>query len=140
MGWFSKKQPPVEKEVDYTRWEQDLGFLTLVLKRKKGITKEFLIGVYDKQKSDKDYLNDEEIEPIITNVVQETIDQIGEKYKKFLLDKYFGTDENLIKFISEDVYVDLVSDAINRNVKKISTTIQKNAMNKLGIMNRQENK
>ena len=85
MGWFSKKQPPVEKEVDYTRWEQDLGFLTLVLKRKKGITKEFLIGVYDKQKSDKDYLNDEEIEPIITNVVQETIDQIGEKYKSSFL-------------------------------------------------------
>lgn len=136
MGWFKKKEPPkVEKEVDYTKWEADFGFLTLILSRKKGITKEFLIGIYDKQKSDKDYLKDEEIEPIISNVVGETIEQLGSKYKSFLIDKYFGSEENLIKFVSEDVYVDLVSDAIKRNVKKITTTVQKNTMRALGNLN-----
>ena len=53
MSVFSKKK--IVKETDYKTWEEDFGFLNLILKRKKGITKEFLIGIYATQKSDKDY-------------------------------------------------------------------------------------
>lgn len=132
MGLFNKKQEqPKEKIVDYTNWEKDFGFLMLIISRKKGITKEFLINIYDKQKPETDYLTDSEIEPIISNIVNEINDQIGEEYKTFLIKKYFGSEENLLKFISEDVYVDLISDAINRNTKKITKTVQKKIVNSI---------
>ena len=141
MSWF-RKEKPVEKEkpLDYTNWEKDLGFLTLILSRKKGITKEFLIGVYDKQKKDTDYLTDDELEPVVGNIVNEVVDQLGVKYKIFLIDKYFGSEESLVKFITEDVYVDLVSDSINRNIKKISSNIQKKFIKNLtGLNNPKQN-
>lgn len=145
MKLFNKKLKDnnLEKEnknlQDYTNWEKDLGFLNLILNRKKGITKEFLIGIYDKQKKDKDYLTDEELEPIISRVVNEVSVQIGEPYKNFLIKKYFGTESNLIIFITEDVYVDLVSDAINRNIKKISSTLQKNVLTAVSNLNKPKN-
>lgn len=145
MKLFNKKLKDnnLEKEnknlQDYTNWEKDLGFLNLILNRKKGITKEFLIGIYDKQKKDKDYLTDEELEPIISRVVNEVSVQIGEPYKNFLIKKYFGTESNLIIFITEDVYVDLVSDAINRNIKKISSTLQKNVLAAVSNLNKPKN-
>lgn len=138
MSWF-RKEKPIEKPLDYTNWEKDLGFLTLILSRKKGITKEFLIGVYDKQKNETDYLTDDELEPVIGSIVNEVVDQLGAKYKIFLIDKYFGSEESLIKFITEDVYVDLVSDSINRNIKKISNTIQKKFIKNLTGLNNQKN-
>lgn len=132
------KKPPVEKKevVDYTNWEKDLGFLMLILSRKKGIVKEFIIGIYDKQKKDSDYLTDEEMDPIILNIVNETMNQLGSEYKEFLIKKYFGSEESLISFISEDVYVDLVSDAIKRNTKKITTTIQSGILKAVSNLNK----
>ena len=141
MSWFRKEQlVEKDKPLDYTNWEKDLGFLTLILSRKKGITKEFLIGIYDKQKKDTDYLTDDELEPIVGNIVNEVVDQLGAKYKIFLIDKYFGSEESLVKFITEDVYVDLVSDSINRNIKKISSNIQKKFIKNLtGLNNPKQN-
>lgn len=125
-----------KKETDYTSWEKDFGFLQLILSRKKGITKEFLIGIYANQKVDtKDFLNDEEINPIVENVVTEVIEQIGNDYKSFLINKYFGTEESLIKFLAEDVYVDLISDAIKRNNEKIRALLHKNMIKSLNNLN-----
>ena len=134
---FNKKKKTEEpkKEVDFTNWEKDFGFLMLIISRKKNITKEFFINVYNRQKDDKDYITDEELEPIITKIVTEVLEQIGDTYKDFLIEKYFGKKENLISFISEDVYVDLISDVINRNTKKISTNIQKKIIRNVGKMN-----
>ena len=135
-----KKTEETPKTPDYTNWEKDLGFLTLILTRKKNITKEYLINIYSKQKSDRDYLKDEEIEPIINNIIIETVEQIGSKYLNFIIEKYFGTRDNLIKFITEDVYVDLTSDAINRNIKKITTTLQNQKIGNLKKLNKDTTK
>lgn len=132
---FHREKNIEKKPVDYTNWEKDLGFLNLILSRKKGITKQYVIAVYTNQKKDKDYLTDEELEPIISKVITETIDQIGNEYKQFLISKYFGTEGNLIKFISEDVYVDLTTDAINRNLSKISSNLQKQFINNINNLN-----
>ena len=51
--------------------------------------------------------------------------QIGSEYKDFLITKYFGTEKNFLIFVTEDVYVDLISDAINRNIKKINNTLKR---------------
>lgn len=132
---FHREKNIEKKPVDYTNWEKDLGFLNLILSRKKGITKQYVIAVYTTQKKDKDYLTDEELEPIVSKVITETINQIGDEYKQFLISKYFGTEENLIKFISEDVYVDLTTDAINRNLSKISSNLQKQFINNINNLN-----
>lgn len=136
---FHSKNSKKEKEQklttnNYNDWEKDFGFLQLILSRKKGITKEFLIGVYSKQK-DKDYLTDEEIEKPIQNIVSEVITQIGDNYKNFLIEKYFGTLENLIKYISEDVYVDITTDAIKRNMTKISEQMTKKLIGSINTLN-----
>ena len=135
MPLFKKKQQP-EKKQDYTNWDKDLGFLNLILSRKKGITKEFLINTYSLQKSDKDYLTDEEINPIVQNIVSEVLEQIGENYQNFLIEKYFGTQKSLISFITEDVYVDLISDSINRNTLKIKSGMYGKLVNTLGKLNK----
>lgn len=136
---FHSRNSKKEKEQklttnNYNDWEKDFGFLQLILSRKKGITKEFLIGVYSKQK-DKDYLTDEEIEKPIQNIVSEVITQIGDNYKNFLIEKYFGTLENLIKYISEDVYVDITTDAIKRNMTKISEQMTKKFIGNISTLN-----
>ena len=127
MAIFKKKKQTDQpaKPQSYTEWEKDFGFLNLVLTRKKNITKQFLISVFNNQKADKDYLSDEELDPIITNIVNEVNSQIGSEYKDFLITKYFGTEKNFLIFVTEDVYVDLISDAINRNVKKINNTLKR---------------
>ena len=127
MAIFKKKKQTDQpaKPQSYTEWEKDFGFLNLVLTRKKNITKQFLISVFNNQKADKDYLSDEELDPIITNTVNEVNSQIGSEYKDFLITKYFGTEKNFLIFVTEDVYVDLISDAINRNVKKINNTLKR---------------
>ena len=127
MAIFKKKKQTDQtaKPQNYTEWEKDFGFLNLVLTRKKNITKQFLISVFNNQKADKDYLSDEELDPIITNIVNEVNSQIGSEYKDFLITKYFGTEKNFLIFVTEDVYVDLISDAINRNIKKINNTLKR---------------
>ena len=127
MAIFKKKKQTDQpaKPQSYTEWEKDFGFLNLVLTRKKNITKQFLISVFNNQKADKDYLSDEELDPIITNTVNEVNSQIGSEYKEFLITKYFGTEKNFLIFVTEDVYVDLISDAINRNIKKINNTLKR---------------
>lgn len=127
MAIFKKKKQTDQtaKPQSYTEWEKDFGFLNLVLTRKKNITKQFLISVFNNQKADKDYLSDEELDPIITNTVTEVNSQIGSEYKDFLITKYFGTEKNFLIFVTEDVYVDLISDAINRNIKKINNTLKR---------------
>lgn len=139
---FKKKKAEVKPQISYTDWEKDFGFLNLIMSRKKGITKEFVIGIYSNQKSDKDYLTDEELDPHVQSAVNEVMSQIGDNYKNFLINKYFGTEENLLKFITEDIYVDLVSDTINRNIGKIKLTLQKQQMNMVSKMNniKQQNK
>lgn len=136
MALFKKKKINIEeKEHDYTKMSNEFEFLMLILTRKKNITKEFVINVYTTQQSDGDYLRDEDIEDTISKIVNEVINEIGENYKKFLIKHYFGTLENLIKFISEDVYVDLVDDAINRNNKKSVNILTKKATNIISKLN-----
>ena len=135
-----KKKEEPKKPVDYTNWDKDLGFLTLILSRKKAITREFLIGIYSQQKSEKDYLTDEEIETPIENIVLDVLKQLSDEYREFLIQKYFGTKESLIQYITEDVYVDLVNDAIKRNTGKIKSNIQANLLKNLSNISKTEKK
>lgn len=136
MGLFRKKNKEIPVEHNYTQTQQELFFLNLILTRKKNITKEFLINVYTTQQNDKDYLRDEDIESQISKIVEEVVNEIGDTYKNYLIKYYFGSYENLVKFIAEDVYVELVADAINRNNTKSSGLLTKKATELLSKINK----
>ena len=89
MALFSKKEK-IEPQLEYNNWEKDFGFLTLILTRKKNIIKEYLINVYANQKQSKtDYLTDDEIESFVDQISNEVISQVGDKYKNYLINKYY---------------------------------------------------
>lgn len=132
MGLFSRKRKkPVDDKkatvvyTDYINWDKDLGFLTLLMTRKKNISKNYFINIYATQLKDTDYIRDEDIVQIIENGVKEVIDELSESYREFLTVKYFKDLQGLIKFITEDFYVDLTNSAIVQNSEKIRGAIVK---------------
>ncbi len=128
MFGFGKKKDPkklVPAYNDYGNWKEDLGFLNLVMSRKKNITKNYYISIFSKQLSDTDYIRDEDLESIITESVEEVVKELSFNYKAYLIDKYFGSEAELIKFITEDFYVELTSSAITQNSEKIRTSMIK---------------
>jgi len=131
---FKKKNK--DQFFDYSKWADDFGFLTLLLSRKKNITKNYFLSLYSSQKQINDALKDSEVESIISKTVSEAMTEIGANYKKFLITKYFGEETNLISYITEDVYVDLTSYAINLNRDKIRDGLQTKIIKKVGAMNR----
>lgn len=142
MGLFGKKKE--ESKVlytDYTNWDKDLGFLTLLMTRKKNITKNYFINIYSTQLKDTDYVRDEDLEPIIVKSVNELMKELSESYKTFLLTKYFGNEKELIKFLTEDFYVDLTNAAIVQNSEKIKSNAARKRVTDIGKMNtKQEEK
>lgn len=135
---FGKKKEPQEVKpifTNYTDWEKDLGFLNHIMTRKQNISLNFMINVYNKQLSEKDYIRDEDVEPIIDSDVKETLNDIGDAYKDFLVNKYFGSIENLTKYITQDFYVTLVGSTINTNNNKIKANSQKKALDLIGKLN-----
>lgn len=142
MWPFKKKKKPEQQtqiiKYQYSDWDKDLGFLIYILNRKKNIVEKFIIDTYNDQKSSNDFLTDEEIEPVVTDICKEVTEGIGENYKKFLIDKYFGSQENLIKYISEDVYVSVVAASIEKNSGKISRVLSKKLVESVSSLNKSE--
>ena len=128
MPLFGKKKEELKPiEYDYNNWEKDLGFLTLIMSRKKNITKNYFISIYSTQLKDTDYIRDEDLEEIIYNGVSEVINELSDNYKYHLTNKYFKSEAELIKFVTEDFYVELTGEAINQNNIKIrNNAVKKN--------------
>jgi len=136
-----KKEEPKVLFTDYTNWDKDLGFLTLLMTRKKNITKNYFINIYSSQLKDTDYVRDEDLEPIIIKSVNEIIKELSESYKIFLVTKYFGNEKELIKFLTEDFYVELSNAAIVQNTEKIRSNATKKRVidvNKMNSKNSEE--
>jgi hypothetical protein len=126
MWPFKKKQKEAKKEIkytDYTNWEKDIGFLTLIITRKKNITKNYYINIYATQLKETDFIRDEDIQEIIISGVKEVIDEISPSYRNYLTEKYFKDENELIKFITEEFYVDLTSSAIMQNAEKVKNNM-----------------
>lgn len=139
---FGKKKVEEPKpQVSYKDWESDFGFLMMLLSRKKNITKQFVINISLQQKqSERDFITDEEIETIVSNCVSDVLKQTSEMYRNYLIEKYFGTYDALVQFITEDCYIDLVSDSINRNTSKIKANMVQKSLNLVSEMNKKGNK
>jgi len=137
MNIFNKKKD-IKSEIlytDYNNWEKDLGFLTLIITRKKNITKNYYINIYSSQLKDTDFVRDEDIEPIIIKGVNEVMKELSESYKQFLYTKYFSGEKGLIKFLTEDFYVELTNAAIVQNSEKIKSNATRKRVTDLNRMN-----
>lgn len=128
FGRKEKEQPKKEVPLNYSSWEDDLGFLFLILERKKSMEKRFFINVLSEQLESGDYLNDEMITPKIENIVSEIMEMISGKYEEFLIEKYFKDRNALIRFLTEDTYNDLIQSSILRNNEKIQKKVIENNM------------
>jgi hypothetical protein len=140
MNIFNKKKD-IKSEIlytDYNNWEKDLGFLTLIITRKKNITKNYYINIYSSQLKDTDFVRDEDIEPIIIKGVNEVMKELSESYKQFLYTKYFSGEKGLIKFLTEDFYVELTNAAIVQNSEKIKSNATRKRVTDLNRMNKDQ--
>jgi hypothetical protein len=129
----TKKKLPVDN--NYGDWERDLGFLMLVMSRKKNITKNYYINIFSTQLSSTDYIRDEDLEEIISGGVVEVLKELSQNYVEYLITKYFRSEEQLVKFVTEEFYVDLTSAAINQNNSKIRDNMIKKKVNEMSMAN-----
>jgi hypothetical protein len=53
------------------------------------------------------------------DVVTEIFSSLSKNYTDYLISKYFSDEKALIEFVSESVYSELVSSAVNANSGKI---------------------
>lgn len=123
--------------LDYTKWEQDFGYLTLLINRKIEISKRFFLGILSDQLADsKNYIRDEDVQKEFNNIVSEIWNSISDNYKNFLVNKYFKNEQELIKFLAETVYSELVKIAITNNNDKISKIYSAELINKISELNK----
>lgn len=130
-----KKAEPV-KAYDYTKWEADLGFLTLTITRKINIAKEFNLKLLaDQMREDNTFLADKDIADLYQSTTADIYDSLSETYKAYLTDKYFGTEKALIAFIAETVIEELIMTAIEKNNLKIKTKYSKEMVDAISKLN-----
>ena len=132
FGKKKKIEPEKASELNYSQWETELGFLTLLMTRKKNIVKNYFIGIYKTQLvKDTDFIRDEDLEQAISDSIYEVFNEISPVYKNHLVYKYFGSEQELLKYITEDFYVDLTAAAISQNNEKVRLSVLKRKVESL---------
>ncbi len=133
---FRKKQIiQPQMPVTYANWEQDFGFLTLMMTRNINMQKAFFIDPYVGQLDGMSMLKDEDIEDSITQIVEETYTSLSDNYINFLVSKYFKDRQALLSFISDHVYVEVLKNATSANKDKIAKQYQNKIVKKLNDLN-----
>ena len=132
------KQGPVQ--FSYSNWEQDFGFLTLVLARHVNMNKEFYIKIYANQLDGLDTLKEKDLKQAHEDIVYNIYTTFSENYVNFLVSKYFASKEKLIEFISDNVYVELLKSAEGENKEKMKKIQIKNRLNSIRRANERNKK
>ena len=137
---FKKKTKQGPVQFSYSNWEQDFGFLTLVLARHVNMNKEFYIKTYASQLDNLDTLKEKDLKQAHEDIVYNIYTTFSENYVNFLVSKYFASKEKLIEFISDNVYVELLKSADNENKEKIKKIQIKNRLNSIRRANERSKK
>ena len=137
---FKKKTKQGPVQFSYSNWEQDFGFLTLVLARHVNMNKEFYIKTYASQLDNLDTLKEKDLKQAHEDIVYNIYTTFSENYVNFLVSKYFASKEKLIEFISDNVYVELLKSADNENKEKIKKIQIKNRLNSIRRANERNKK
>ena len=137
---FKKKTKQGPMQFSYSNWEQDFGFLTLVLARHVNMNKEFYIKTYASQLDNLDTLKEKDLKQAHEDIVYNIYTTFSENYVNFLVSKYFASKEKLIEFISDNVYVELLKSADSENREKIKKIQIKNRLNSIRRANERNKK
>ena len=137
---FKKKAKQQQAQFSYSNWEQDFGFLTLVLARHVNMNKEFYIKTYASQLDNLDTLKEKDLRQAHEDIVYNIYTTFSDNYIRFLVSKYFASKEKLIEFISDNVYIELLKSADNENKEKINRLQIKNRLNSIRRANERNNK
>ena len=137
---FKKKIKQGSVQFSYSNWEQDFGFLTLVLARHVNMNKEFYIKIYASQLDGLDTLKERDLKQAHEDIVYNIYTTFSENYVNFLVSKYFASKEKLIEFISDNVYVELLKSAEGENKEKIKKIQIKNRLNSIRRANERNKK
>ena len=140
MFKFKKKIKQGPVQFSYSNWEQDFGFLTLVLARHVNMNKEFYIKIYASQLDGLDTLKERDLKQAHEDIVYNIYTTFSENYVNFLVSKYFASKEKLIEFISDNVYVELLKSAEGENKEKIKKIQIKNRLNSIRRANERNKK
>lgn len=122
---FGKKDKNVVVP-SYSNWEQDLGFLHYLLKIKQKIVWSTTIDII----LSKPVINgghtavvtDEDAKAATSTIVQKVSNSLADGYKKFLLSKYFQSEEAFLEYLVETVYFDTLMYANGKNIENTHKT------------------
>lgn len=121
--------------VSYANWEQDFGFLTLVLARQVNMNNIFYIDAYSSQLDKFDTLKDSDLKDAHIEIVYNVYKTFSKTYTDFLINKYFANEEELIQFISDNVYIELLNKADAKNKEKIRQFMYKKTVKNINAIN-----
>lgn len=104
---------------NYTIWENDLGFLVLIISRATAAHKVFFLETYSSQLEGNMMIKDEDLTESYNELVEEIISTLSDTYVNYLVTKYFKSKEKLIQFVSDSVYMEVIKNASQTNKAKL---------------------
>ena len=123
----------------YNDWENDFGYLTLIMTRRINLAKKYDITLFAKMLENKaDFVKQNDVEPIYINTTNQIYSMLSQNYKNFLIEKYFGEDKNLLYFIEELVLDEFISAGIGLNEEKIKRQAAEDTQRVVNILNGEE--
>ena len=123
---------------NYTTWEQDIGFLTLLLTREINANKLFVLMPMSKQLDKTSSIRDEDIVDSVSSVIGNILNTLSENYVNFLINKYFKNYDALVNFIADSVYLEVFKNANEENQNKINVIKSKSLSKAIGDLNRRK--
>lgn len=123
---------------NYTTWEQDFGFLTLLLTREINANKLFVLMPMSKQLDKTSSIRDEDIVDSVSSVIGNILNTLSENYVNFLINKYFKNYDALVNFIADSVYLEVFKNANEENQNKINVIKSKSLSKAIGDLNRRK--
>lgn len=142
FGKKKKTQELIQKAqviaTNYTTWEQDFGFLTLLLTREINANKLFVLMPMSKQLDKTSSIRDEDIVDSVSSVIGNILNTLSENYVNFLINKYFKNYDALVNFIADSVYLEVFKNANEENQNKINVIKSKSLSKAIGDLNRRK--
>lgn len=120
MIFRRKKKQPVNINLNYTTWEADFGFLTLLLTKEINANRTFIINPMSTQMDGYGTIKDSDVSETIEIVATNVLSSLSNNYKQFLLMKYFRDEEALVSFIVTTVYLEIFKASTEANMSKIN--------------------
>jgi hypothetical protein len=65
------------------------------------------------------FIHDSDIMDIYEHTVKDIMACLSDNYIQFMIAKYFKNEDQLVKFVSESVYVEIINSAIEANQNRI---------------------